>query len=85
LAPALSEGDRVLGRRDAGFLEGVSALVGQRLAGATSVPRQEIALRFERGAVFSISLREADFTGPEAAVLQLKDDKRPWIVWPCGD
>ena len=72
---------------EAGWRDALCARINQVVRAAETLDQQEIRIEFMDGAVFSVSLRLDDFTGPEAAVL-FDDTPGPmsrWTVWRVDD
>jgi hypothetical protein len=77
--PSLHVGSTTLRWDTAGFRDSLCALIQIKVAEARVLKGEEVDLRFENGTTFSVSLRETDYSGPEA--LEFVIDSGPsWIV-----
>lgn len=61
-----------------GYRDALCERIGQRVADASSREGEEIKLKFADGSAISISLREQDYVGPEAAIY---DGPKQTCVW----
>lgn len=65
--------DAVRGRSDPLFYRDVVALIGQAVTQVRIVEGEELRIDLNDGTSLALSLRTADYTGPEAGTLQMAD------------
>ncbi|TKB73221.1 MAG: hypothetical protein E8D46_12320 [Nitrospira sp.] len=56
----------------------ISSIQGEQLLAVNELG-DKISFKFQKGAILSVSMEDAEYNGPEAMVLKRKDE--PFIIW----
>jgi hypothetical protein len=77
--PTVTCGSQSLSMGDPGYRDALCKQI-DCIVDSTGVDKERVSIAFEGGAVVSISLRDADYRGPEALEFSLDEGDRIWVV-----
>jgi hypothetical protein len=80
--PQVKIQERIISLADTGYRDGLCALINKKIILAyEDAEKEQIMIVFEGGNQLSVSLKDDDRTGPEAAEIYFRDKRGRWNVW----